>query len=349
MRSPSQPTEVGTAAAGLSAGAKTSNMRAVVQHAYGTAEVLHLEQIATPKVANIEVLVQVRAAGMDRGTWHFMTGRPYLMRVMGFGFRAPKNPVCGIDVAGVVVAVGSAVTKFAIGDEVYGIGRGAYAQYTAALEDKLAHKPANLTFEQAAVVPVSGLTALQALTDVGRVAAGQRVLIIGASGGVGSHAVQLAKAFDAHVTGVASTANLDLVRAMGADSVVDYTRDDFADGAHSYDLIVDIAGNSTLSRLRRALTPTGTLVIVGGESKGNLTGGIERQLRALLLTPFVKQRLTMCVAKERGSDLQERLNGLLEAGTLIPTIDRTYPLEQVPAAMRHLEAGHVRGKIAIRI
>ena len=346
MRSPSQPAEIG-ANAGVPAGVKS--MRAIVQHAYGTADVLQLEQIAVPEIGDDEVLVQVQAAGMDRGTWHFMTGRPYLMRVMGFGFRAPKNPAAGIDLAGTVVAVGSGVTRFGVGDEVYGIGRGSFAEYAAASETKLAHKPTTISFEQAAVVPVSALTALQALTDVGRVADGQRVLIIGASGGVGSYAVQLAKAFGAEVTGVGSGTKLDLMRSLGADHVLDRTQEDFADGKHSYDLIIDIAGNSTLSRLRRALTPTGTLVIVGGESKGNLTGGIERQLRAALLSPFVKQRLTMCASKERGSDLEERLSPLLEAGTVIPTIDRTFSLDQVPAAMRHLAAGKVRGKIAIRI
>ena len=347
MRSPQQPAQIDANAAVSAAVAST--MRAIVQHTYGTADVLRLEQIAKPEIADDEVLVQVHAAGMDRGTWHFMTGRPYLMRVMGFGFRAPKNPAAGIDLAGTVVAVGSGDSKLAVGDEVYGIGRGSFAEYSAASEAKLARKPAYITFEQAAVVPVSALTALQALTDVGRVSEGQRVLIIGASGGVGSYAVQLAKAFGAEVTGVCSTAKLDLVLSLGADHVLDYTRDDFADGEHTYDLIVDIAGNSTLSRLRRALSPKGTLVIVGGESKGNLTGGIERQLRALLLTPFVGQRLTVCAAKERGSDLEERLTGLIEAGKLIPTIDRTYTLDQVPAAMRHLEAGQARGKIAIRI
>jgi NADPH:quinone reductase-like Zn-dependent oxidoreductase len=326
-----------------------STMRAIVQHAYGSADVLKFEQIPTPEVSANEVLVRVHAAGLDRGTWHLMTGKPYLMRVMGFGFRAPKNPVAGIDVAGTVVAVGSAVTRFAPGQEVYGIGRGTFAEYTAAREDKLAHKPASITFEQAAVVPVSALTALQALTDVGRVEKGQDVLIIGASGGVGSYAVQIAKAFGAEVTGVSSTAKLDLVRSLGADHVLDYTTDDFADGAHTYDLIIDIAGNAPLSRLRRALTPTGTLVIVGGESKGNLTGGIGRQFRGLMLTPFIGQRLTMCASKERGSDLEERITGLIDSGKVTPAIDRTYPLDQVPAAMGHLVEGKVRGKVAITI
>jgi len=276
-----------------------------------------------------------------------MTGTPYLMRVMGFGFRRPKNRVPGLDVAGTVVALGPAVTRFAVGDEVFGMSRGSFAEYAAAREDKLAHKPPNATFEQAAVVGISGGTALQAL-EAGRVQPGQRVLIIGASGGVGSYAVQLAKAAGAHLTGVASTGKLDLVTSLGADRVIDYTRDDFADGVHQYDLIIDIGGNSPLSRLRRALAPTGTAVIVGGESKGNLTGGIDRQLRALLLTPFIGQRLTGLAAKERASEL-EVLADHITAGTVTPSIDRTYQLDRMPEAMQHLEAGTVRGKIAITI
>ncbi len=323
-------------------------MRAVVQDSYGDADVLRSEEIAIPGIADREVLVRVVAAGLDRGTWHLMTGRPYLMRVIGFGFRRPKNRVAGIDMAGTVVAVGPAVTRFAVGDEVFGIGRGTFAEYTAADEDKIARKPAGLTFEQAAVVPVSAMTALQAVTDIGRVQAGQRVLILGASGGVGSYAVQLAKAAGAEVTGVCSTAKLDFVGSLGADHVLDYTRDDFADGSRAYDLILDIAGNNSLTRLRRALARTGSVVIVGGESKGNLTGGVGRQLRAALLSPFVSQRLTMCAAKERGSDL-ERLTAFIDAGTVTPRIDRSYPLDQVPQAMGHLEAGRVRGKVAVII
>jgi NADPH:quinone reductase-like Zn-dependent oxidoreductase len=289
----------------------------------------------------------VHAAGVDRGTWHLLTGRPYLMRVIGFGLHRPKNRVPGIDVAGTVVAVGSAVTTFGVGDEVFGMSRGSFAEYAAARADKLAPKPANCTFEQAAVVGISGGTALQALA-AGRVAAGQRVLITGASGGIGSFAVQLAKAAGAEVTGVCRTDKLDLVRSWGADHVIDYRKQDFADGAHHYDLIIDIAGNSPLTRLRRALTPHGTAVIVGGESKGNLTGGFERQLRALMLNPFVGQRLTGLASKERASDLQV-LAGHIEAGTVIPRIHRTYPLDQVPNALRDLEAGEVRGKYAIVI
>ena len=327
--------------------ADESTMRAIVQDRYGPAEVLRPARIGRPVIADHEVLIRVHAAGVDRGTWHLMTGRPYLMRVMGFGFRRPKNRVPGLDVAGTVAAVGPAVTRFAVGDEVFGMSRGSFAEYAAAREDKLAHKPANASFEQAAAVGISGGTALQALT-AGRVQAGQRVLIIGASGGVGSFAVQLAKASGAEVTGVCSTNKLDLVTSLGADRVVDYTREDFAAGSHHYDLIVDIAGNSPLSRLRRALTPTGTAVIVGGESKGNLTGGIDRQLRAMILTPFVSQRLTGLASKERASDL-EVLAGHITAGAVTPSIDRTYPLDHVPEAMRHLAAGKVKGKTAITI
>ena len=325
----------------------TTTMRAVVQDKYGSADVLHLTDVAPPDISSDEVLVRVHAAGVDRGTWHMMTGRPYLGR-LAFGIRAPKNPVPGMDVAGVVAAVGSAVTRFVPGDEVYGFGRGSFAEYTAARESKLDRKPVNLTFEQAAVVPVSAGTALQALTDSGHVQAGQTVLVIGASGGVGSYAVQLAKAFGAEVTGVCSTGKLDLVRSLGADHVIDYTRGDFADGAHRYGLILDIAGNPALSRLRRALTATGTAVITGGEEGGSFSGGMNRQLRALALSPFLRQRLTMFIAKQRSTDLA-RLNDLIEAGKVVPSLDRTYPLDEAAEAIRDLEAGRVRGKVAITI
>src|ERR1700712_2341194 len=230
-------------------------MQAVVRDRYGSSEVLRLASIARPRVADHEVLVRVHAAALDRGVWHLMTGKPYLLR-LAFGIRSARNPVAGGDLAGTVVQVGSAVTRFAAGDEVFGFGRGTFAEYAAAREDKLAHKPANISFEQAAAVPVSGLTALRAVSDVGRIEAGQKVLVTGASGGVGSYAIQLAKTFGAEVTAVCSTTKLDLVRSLGADHVVDHTRDDFADGVHHYDLILDIAGNPTLSRLRRALAPT---------------------------------------------------------------------------------------------
>ena len=253
-----------------------------------------------------------------------------------------------MDVAGTVVeASAAAVTRFAVGDEVFGIGTGTFAEYAVAREDKLARKPATLSFEQAAVVPISGITALRAVNTVGRVRAGQQVLVLGASGGVGSYAVQLAKAFGAEVTGVASTAKLDLVRSLGADHVLDYTRDDFADGTRRYDLIVDIAGNPALSRLRRALTPTGTVALVGGEDGGKLTG-MGRQLRGAALSPFVRQRLAMVTPQERASYIEE-LAGLIVAGKVTPSVDRTYPLERAPEAMRHMEDGKVRGKVAITI
>ena len=342
-----QPTTTDTPRLSIATPISTSGtMRAIVQDRYGEVDALRLERIERPEIAADEVLVRVHAAGLDRGTWHTMTGRPYVMRVMGFGFRGPKNRVLGLDVAGTVVQVGSSVARFAVGDEVFGISRGSFAEYAAVREDKLAAKPQNLTFEQAAVVPVSGITALQALRDAGRFQAGQRVLIIGASGGVGSYAVQIAKALGGHVTGVASTAKLDLVMSLGAERAIDYTREDFVDGENRYDLIIDIAGNSTLSRLRRALTRHGTLVIVGGENGGPVTGGIGRQLRAVAVSPFLRQRLTMHVTRERASDL-EPLTDLVETGRVAPSLERTYPLDRVPDAMRHLQAGTVRGKLAI--
>lgn len=322
-------------------------MRAIAQDTYGTSDTWHVTDIDEPEIGADEVLVHVHAAGLDRGTWHTMTGTPYLMRLMGFGLRGPKNRVPGLAVAGTVAAVGSKVTRFAVGDDVYGVSRGAFAEYAAAREDKLARKPSNLTFEQAAAVPISATTALQSL-HAGRVETGQRVLIIGASGGVGTYAVQLAKASGAEVTGVCSTAKTELVRSLGADHVIDYTEDDFADGSDRYDLILDIAGNTSLSRLRRVLTPKGTLVIVGGESKGNVTGGFGRSLRAPVVSLFVGQRLTMLVSTEHHADL-EQLTDLIEAGAITPSIDRTYPLDQAQDAMRQLEAGRVSGKVAIVI
>ena len=330
---------------GASAG--ETPMRAIVYEAYGSADVLHLAYIGRPAIGEKEVLVRVHAAGLDRGTWHVTTGLPYALRMV-YGIRAPKNPVPGLDLAGTVTAVGAAVTKFSVGDEVFGFGKGPFAEFAAAREDKLARKPANLTFEQASVVPVSASTALQALRAAGPVMPGQKVLILGASGGVGSYAVQLAKAAGAEVTGACSTAKLELVRSFGADHVIDYTQQDFADGTEHYDLILDIAGNPTLARLRRALTRTGTAVITGGEEGGSWTGSMDRQLRALALSPFISQRLTMVMGKEGAADL-EHLRGLIEAGTLKPAIDRTYTLDQVPEAMRYFDAGKARGKIAITI
>ena len=321
-------------------------MRAIVQAGYGSADVLQLAEIGRPAAGDGEVLLRVHAAGLDRGTWHQMAGQPYAIRLVS-GLRAPKNPVPGLDVAGTVVAAGADVTRFAVGDEVFGIGQGSFAEYARARQDKLARKPASLTYGQAAVVAVSGLTALQGLRDAGRLQPGQNVLITGASGGVGSYAVQIAKALGAEVTGVASTGKLDLVRALGADHVLDYTRDDFAAGPQLYDLILDIGGNSPLARLRRALTPAGTLVIAGGEDGGRWTG-MSRQLRALARSPFTRQRLTTFISRHRGADL-ETLAQLIQAGQLTPVIGKTYPLRQAPDAMRDLLAGHARGKLAITV
>jgi NADPH:quinone reductase-like Zn-dependent oxidoreductase len=322
-------------------------MQAIVQDLYGPADRLRLSQIGKPVIAANEVLVQVRAAGVDRGTCHLMRGQPYLMRILGFGFRGPKNRVPGLDVAGTVAAAGADVTRFRPGDEVFGISRGSFAEYAAAQEDKLVPKPARLSFEQAATVAVSGLAAIKGL-HTGRIAAGQKVLIIGASGGVGTYAVQLAKAFGATVTGVASTGKVGLVRSIGADQVIDYTREDFADGRQHYDLILDIGGNSRLSRLRRALTPKGTLVIAGSE--GAKWTGLGRQTRALMLSLVVPQRLTMYVSStsKRQADL-EALRQHIENGHLTPIVGTTYPLPDVPEAIRHLEGGRAQGKIAITV
>jgi NADPH:quinone reductase-like Zn-dependent oxidoreductase len=354
MDQPKIPTsEENEMATRASAGADTPTssvagprMRAIIQTEYGAADVLRLAEIERPSIGAGEVLVEVRAAGLDRGTWHLMAGKPYAAR-LAVGLRAPKNPVPGLDASGLVVAIGSGITRFQAGDEVFGVSKGSYAEFAAARESKLARKPSNLTFEQAAAVPVSGMTALRGLTDVGRLQAEQKVLIIGASGGVGSHAVQIAKALGAEVTGVCSTGKVDLVTSLGADHVIDYNQDDFATGEIRYDLILDTGGDSTLSRLRRALTPRGTLVIVGGEG-GDRVIGMGRQVRALGLSPFVGQRLTMLAPKEHYTVL-ERLTELIEGGKLVPAIERTYPLNEMPNAMRHLQAGRVRGKLVIAV
>ena len=336
-------------AAGTTAGAPAKQtMRAIVQDRYGAAEVLERRMIERPRISSTDVLIEVGAAGLDRGVWHLMTGTPYLIRLLGFGLTKPKNPVLGLDVAGRVVAVGDAVTRFAPGDDVFGIAKGSYAEYVAADENKLSRRPANITVEQAAVSAVSGITALQALTDVGRLQAGQHVLIVGASGGVGTFAVQLAKALGAEVTGVASTGKLETVRSIGADHVIDYTSEDFVVSETNYDLILDIGGRNSISRLRGALAPDGTLVIAGGEDGGRLTGGIGRQLRAMMLSPFVGQRLTTFISKEHFTFI-ERLATHLEAGEVVPTIGRRFTLDEVPAAIRDLEAGDTVGKSVIAI
>jgi NADPH:quinone reductase-like Zn-dependent oxidoreductase len=323
-------------------------MKAIVRYKYGSPDVLKLRDIDRPEIEDEEVLVRVRAAGVDRGVWHIMTGLPYPIRLAGYGLRTPTNPVIGSDVAGVVEAVGKDVSRFEPGDEVFGIGKGTFAEYVCACEDKLAHKPSNLTFEQAAVVAISGLTALQGLRDHGKVQSGQEVLVIGASGGVGTYAVQIAKVYCAHITGVCSATKAEMVSFIGADRVIDYTREDFADGDQLYDLILDIGGNSSLSRLRRALTPRGTLVITGGEGGGRWLGGTDRQLRALVLSPFVSQKLGTFISKENHEDMIV-LKELIEAGKLTPVIGRTCPLAKVPEAIRYLEEGHAQGKVVITV
>jgi NADPH:quinone reductase-like Zn-dependent oxidoreductase len=323
-------------------------MRAVVQDAYGPPHVLRSAVVERPEIGVDEVLVHVCAAGVDRGVWHLVTGLPFLVRLAGYGLRRPKSSVPGIDLGGRVEAVGADVTRFGPGDEVFGTGDGSFAEYAAVREEKLARKPANLTFEQAAAVPTSALTALEGLRDVARVRAGQHVLVIGAGGGVGTFAVQIAKALGAEVTGVCSTGKIDLVRSLGADHVVDYTEQEVTGTDRRYDVVLDTAGNRRLSQLRRALAPDGTLVIVGGENGGRVTGGAGRQLRALLLSPFVRQRLRTFVAKTRGADL-ERLAALIEAGDVTPVVERTYPLNEASDALRDLVEGRVRGKAVIVI
>ncbi len=327
---------------------EATTMRAVTQHAYGSADVLEVTTIDRPTIADDEVLIEVEAAGLDRGVWHLMTGKPYLIRIMGYGLTKPKNPVPGMDVAGRVVAIGDDVTRFAVGDEVFGIGTGTYAEFAAAKESKLVHKPDTITYEQAAASTISGITALQALTTLGRLEPGQHVLVIGASGGVGSFTVQLAKALGATVTGVASTSKLDAVRALGADHVIDYTKQNIDDGERRYDLIIDTGGRNKLSRLRRALTPTGTLVIVGGEGGDRLTGGIGRQLLAALLSPFVKQRLTFFMSSE-SLDSIEGLAEHLSGGGVAAAIGRQFTLEEVPRALEAMEAGTLTAKAVIKV
>ena len=322
-------------------------MKAIVQDRYGSLDVLELKDIDKPLVKDDGVLVRVRAASANPLDWHFMRGLPYIMRPES-GLRSPKRSVLGNDMAGEVEAVGKNVTRFRSGDEVIGDVNGSYAEYTCVSEDLLGLKPANLTFEQAAAVPVAGVTALQGLRDQGRIQSGQKVLIIGASGGVGTFAVQIAKSFGADVTGVCSTRNVEMVRSIGADHVIDYTQDDFTRSEQRYDLIFQSAGTSSPSDCRRALTSKGTLVLSSGESGGRWIGPVDRIIKAVLLSLFVSQRLGAFMAKRSKEDLQV-LKELIEAGKVTPVIDRTYPLSEVPEAIRYLEEGHARGKIVITV
>jgi NADPH:quinone reductase-like Zn-dependent oxidoreductase len=324
-------------------------MKAIVQDRYGPADVLELRDIEDPVIGEKDVLVRVHAAGCGPDVWHLMTGQPYFARLM-IGFRRPKVGVRGWDVAGTVEAVGAAVTGFQRGDEVMGTAEGgSFAELVLGEPDKLVRKPAALSFEEAAAVPISGVTALQAIRDEGKVQPGQKVLVIGAAGGVGTLVVQIAKAFRAHVTGVCSTSKADLVRSIGADEVIDYTREEFADGTRRWDVIIDTAGRRSVSHLRRALTPKGTLVIVGGDGGGRWTGGFFRGVfRAPLLSMFVGQRLRGLNSKVNQEDLQT-LSELIDAGKVKPVIDRTYPLIEAPDAIRYLEKGHPRGKVVIAV
>jgi NADPH:quinone reductase-like Zn-dependent oxidoreductase len=321
-------------------------MKAIIRERYGSPDVLRLGEVEVPEVGDEELLVRVRAAGLERGAWHVMAGLPYLLRGAGYGLRRPKIAGLGSELAGVVEAVGGNVTGLAAGEAVFGTCSASFAEYASTEPDRLARMPANLSFEQAAAVPVSAVTALQALRDHGRVKPGQRVLVIGASGGVGTFAVQIAKAFGAHVTGVSSTPKVDLVRSLGADHVIDYTRADITGDGKRYDVVLDIGGNRPLSRLRRVLTRDGTLVIVGGEAGGRWTGGIHRQLGAMVLSRFVRQRLGTFIAKPNRADLDE-LRVLIEAGSVTPVVDRVITLDLVPDAIRDLTAGRVRGKVII--
>ena len=324
-------------------------MKAIAQETYGPPDVLEFRDVEDPVVEDSDVLVRVHAAGAGPDVWHIMTGQPYMAR-LALGLRRPKVPIRGWDVAGTVERTGSAVSTFRPGDEVMGVAEaGSFAEHAVTPADKLVRKPANVSFEQAAAVPISGVTALQAIRDKAKVQPGQRVLVIGAAGGVGTMAVQIAKAFGAEVTGVASTSKLDLVRSIGADAVIDYTREDFTDGSRTWDVIVDTAGRRPLRRLRRALTPKGTLVVVGGDGGGRWTGGFFRGiLRGPLLSLFVGQRLGGLNSKVNQEDLQA-VTDLVEAGSVTPVVGRTYSLPEAADAIRELATGHARGKLVIAI
>jgi NADPH:quinone reductase-like Zn-dependent oxidoreductase len=323
-------------------------MKAIVYHEYGSPDVLELREIDKPVVEDDEVLVRVRAASANPADWHFMRGQPYIMRPQS-GLRRPRNSVLGRDISGQVEAVGKDVTRFRPGDEVFGdVETAGFAEYRCVTEGFLGPKPANLTFEQAAAVPLAALTALQGLRDAGQVQPEQKVLIIGASGGVGTFAVQIAKWLGADVTGVCSTRNVEMVRSLGADHVIDYTQEDFTQSGQKYDLIFQLAGTRSPSDCRRALTPKGTLVLSSGESDGRWIGPVDRIIKAVALSPFVSQKLGSFLAKPNEEDLQF-LKELIEAGKVKPVIGRRYPLSEAPEAIRYLEEGHARGKVVITV
>jgi NADPH:quinone reductase-like Zn-dependent oxidoreductase len=322
-------------------------MKAMIQDTYGSAEVMELRNIDEPEIGDSEVLVRVQAAGVNPADWAIMSGLPYIARPV-YGLSRPKTRVRGSDVAGVVEAIGAAVTRFRPGDELFGSANGSYAEFAAASEDALVLKPASLTFEQAATVAMAGQVAVLALIRHGKVGPGQKVLINGASGGIGTFAVQIAKALGAHVTGVASTRNQELVRSIGADEVIDYTKDDFTANGKHYDFILDNVSNHSLSDLRRALTPTGMLVPNGGNFANRWFAGGGRTMRAVLLSQFVGQTLRTFIQSNKLEYL-EVLKELIEAGKVIPVIDRVYPLAEAHLALDHVGAGHARGKVVIAV
>lgn len=325
----------------------TQTARAVVHRCYGSSDILELALIEKPSVQDTEILVKVRAAAVNPLDWHFMRGSPYFMRLMS-GLGGPDNIRLGVDFAGTVEAVGSSVTRFKPGDDVFGGANGAFAEYVVAAEDEaLAIIPPGVSFEQAAAVPIAAVTALQALRDAGQLQAGERVLINGASGGVGTFAVQIAKSYGAHVTGVCSTRNVEMVRSIGADHVFDYRNEDYTESGQEYDLIIDMVGNHSVAANRRVLKPDGRLVIVGG-GKGDWIGPMINPLKAMVVAPFVSQKLTTMLAELRSDDLVV-LGDLMQSGEVTPVIDSRYPLSEVPAAIRHSEDGHARGKIIIEV
>jgi NADPH:quinone reductase-like Zn-dependent oxidoreductase len=321
-------------------------LRAIVQHRYGGAEVLEHREVPRPVVGAGQVLVRVGAAGVDRGAYHVMRGLPYLVRIAGYGLRRPKIEVPGTNFAGRVESVGAGVESFQVGDEVYGTCKGAFAELAVADADRIAPRPTALSVEEAAVLPYGGAVALQATRDHAELRPGRTVLVVGASGAVGTVAVQIAKALGAEVTGVCGAESADMVLGLGADHVVDYRTDDFASGEHRYHAVLDVGGNTSLRRLRRALSPLGTLVIVGGEGGGRVLGGVQRQLGAVLVSPFVHQRLRTFIASEK-ADVLRALNDLVDAGQLRPTVGRCVPLARAGDAVRDLEAGTTRGRLVV--
>jgi NADPH:quinone reductase-like Zn-dependent oxidoreductase len=327
-------------------------MKAIVYHQYGSPDVLEITEVEKPTPKDDEVVLKVHATSVNPADWHLLRGKPYIARLQ-FGLRKPKDRVLGCDVAGQVEALGKNVKMLQPGDEVFGSpfmhGFGAFAEWVSVSEGLLAPKPATLSFEQAAAVPLAASTALQGLRDHGRIEPGHKVVIMGASGGVGTFAVQIAKSFDAEVTGVCSTRNVEMVRSLGADHVIDYTREDFTQsGQKKYDLILQLAGTRSPSECRRALTSKGTLVQISGESDGRWIGAVDRIIKALVLSPFVSQKMASFTVKPNKADLQF-LKQLIETGTLTPVIDRTYSLSEVPEAIHYLEEGHARGKVVVTL